>query len=298
MGYIYLLLSAFFWGTSFVAGKYAFEVSGPVNITFFRFFLASLLFIPTFYKNIKILNKSLLKQLLVLSFLMVPATFLLQFTGLKYTTVSSASIILGLEPFIVTVSGFLFWKVRTNIYHLTSSILVFIGVFLTFHSLDKMELIGSFMILLSTLLIGFWMFWSKNLIEQIKPMPYTSFITIFGTLQLLPFVFFFGEEINFESSFIDISWVIYLGIFCTFIPWVCWNKGVNMLSENISGLFLALEPIFGVIFGVILFQEKMNLVQTLGVLLVILTILISSILSHISIKRKAYRFKKGGLDIT
>lgn len=49
---------------------------------------------------------------------------------------------------------------------------------------------------------------------------------------------------------------MYLGIGCSLIAAWCWNKGLESVSASISGIFLVMEPVFGVIMAVILLQES------------------------------------------
>ncbi|EOG1897897.1 EamA family transporter, partial [Acinetobacter baumannii] len=74
------------------------------------------------------------------------------------------------------------------------------------------------------------------------------------------------------SSSISISSILallYLGIGCSYLASKLWNKGLEVSSANNGGLFLALEPIFGVIFAVLLLNENITGVTLVGVIIVL-----------------------------
>ena len=72
----------------------------------------------------------------------------------------------------------------------------------------------------------------------------------------------------------------YLGIFCTLGATFLWNWGLNRVSGGISGLFLALEPLVGVLLAVTLLGEPMTASVALGTALVLGAALAAIWLDH------------------
>lgn len=109
---IYLLLASFLWGTSFIAGKFAYETLDPALVVLFRLIIAGVILFPITLRFIKENSKSDVdwKKIALLGFLTYPATFLLQFIGLQYTSASSAATMIGIEPLMVILIGQLFLK--------------------------------------------------------------------------------------------------------------------------------------------------------------------------------------------
>lgn len=50
---IYLLLASFLWGTSFIAGKFAYETLDPALVVLFRLIIAGGYFIPYYFEIYK-----------------------------------------------------------------------------------------------------------------------------------------------------------------------------------------------------------------------------------------------------
>lgn len=98
------------WGVSFLFGKWALEEMGPAHLTLLRFALASAALLPyALLKGVWPRQRDLALFLLV-GFLSVPATFLVQFWGLSLTSATVAALIVGCGPPMIAFFGRLFLK--------------------------------------------------------------------------------------------------------------------------------------------------------------------------------------------
>ena len=99
---IYLLIAAFLWGTSFIAGKIAYDMLDPSLVVAIRYILASIILLPMTFSFMKKKEESFIKKdfilLVILGILTYPLTSMLQFIGLSFTSASSATTIIGIEP--------------------------------------------------------------------------------------------------------------------------------------------------------------------------------------------------------
>jgi drug/metabolite transporter (DMT)-like permease len=69
--------------------------------------------------------------------------------------------------------------------------------------------------------------------------------------------------------------ILYLGVGCSLVAGWIWNKGLEKVRANTGGIFLALEPIFGVIMAVVLLDESIGVVALAGIILVIVAAMVS-----------------------
>ena len=69
--------------------------------------------------------------------------------------------------------------------------------------------------------------------------------------------------------------VIYLGAISTALAFVMWNKGLQLMNSNLSGLFFLFQPIVGGLLGWVLLGESIGLGFILGTLLIVGGVLIS-----------------------
>lgn len=272
---IYLLLASFLWGTSFIAGKFAYETLDPALVVLFRLIIAGVILFPITLRFIKENSKSDVdwKKIALLGFLTYPATFLLQFIGLQYTSASSAATMIGIEPLMVILIGQLFFKEKASLTIWLLGIIAFIGVFLLVGLSDSEEisLIGCLLVLASTIVVALWLRLSKSVLGNLNPKVYTALSLQLGTLIGLPFMLLLIKDWNINFSYSSIIALLYLGIGCSLFANWAWNKGLSETETNKSGIFLALEPVFGVLFSIILLNDSLSITSWVGVALVILS---------------------------
>ena len=271
----YLLLASFLWGTSFIAGKFAYETLDPALVVLFRLIIAGVILFPITLRFIKENSKSDVdwKKIALLGFLTYPATFLLQFIGLQYTSASSAATMIGIEPLMVILIGQLFFKEKASLTIWLLGIIAFIGVFLLVGLSDSEEisLIGCLLVLASTIVVALWLRLSKSVLGNLNPKVYTALSLQLGTLIGLPFMLLLVKDWNINFSYSSIIALLYLGIGCSLFANWAWNKGLSETETNKSGIFLALEPVFGVLFSIILLNDSLSITSWVGVALVILS---------------------------
>ena len=271
----YLLLASFLWGTSFIAGKFAYETLDPALVVLFRLIIAGVILFPITLRFIKENSKSDVdwKKIALLGFLTYPATFLLQFIGLQYTSASSAATMIGIEPLMVILIGQRFFKEKASLTIWLLGIIAFIGVFLLVGLSDSEEisLIGCLLVLTSTIVVALWLRLSKSVLGNLNPKVYTALSLQLGTLIGLPFMLLLVKDWNINFSYSSIIALLYLGIGCSLFANWAWNKGLSETETNKSGIFLALEPVFGVLFSIILLNDSLSFTSWVGVALVILS---------------------------
>lgn len=272
---IYLLLASFLWGTSFIAGKFTYETLDPALVVLFRLIIAGVILFPITLRFIKENSKSDVdwKKIALLGFLTYPATFLLQFIGLQYTSASSAATMIGIEPLMVILIGQLFFKEKASLTIWLLGTIAFIGVFLLVGLSDNEEisLIGCLLVLASTIVVALWLRLSKSVLGNLNPKVYTALSLQLGTLIGLPFMLLLVKDWNINFSYSSIIALLYLGIGCSLFANWAWNKGLSETETNKSGIFLALEPVFGVLFSIILLNDSLSFTSWVGVALVILS---------------------------
>ena len=272
---IYLLLASFLWGTSFIAGKFAYETLDPALVVLFRLIIAGVILFPITLRFIKENSKSDVdwKKIALLGFLTYPATFLLQFIGLQYTSASSAATMIGIEPLMVILVGQFFFKEQASLTIWLLGTIAFIGVFLLVGLSDSEEisLIGCLLVLASTIVVALWLRLSKSVLGNLNPKVYTALSLQLGTLIGLPLMLLLVKDWNINFSYSSIIALLYLGIGCSLFANWTWNKGLSETETNKSGIFLALEPVFGVLFSIILLNDSLSFTSWVGVALVILS---------------------------
>lgn len=279
-----MILAILLWSSSFVAGKYVLaEGIDPVLMTVIRYLIASLLWFPAFLKIFPSFLKSSAygkKKIILISFLTIPVTILLEFMGLQYTSVSSGVIILGTIPLFINVIGVFFWKEKLVVSNFLASLSGLTGVILTAWSPDDpLNIWGAFLIFAATVVTAFWVRMSRDILRKTKPEEYSALTTVFGTILLFPFLIFSPVLVSPSSAQWtrqSIGALLFLGIGCSFAAPLFWNKGLKNIESNRGALFLLLEPLFGVGLGILLLGETLRFRTLVGGLFILVPLLIKN----------------------
>ena len=281
---IYLLIASFLWGTSFIAGKIAYNMFDPSLVVALRYIFASIILSPvtiSFMRQEKeTINKKDFFMLILLGILTYPLTSMLQFIGLSFTSASSATTIIGIEPIMITMIGFIFFKEKTSPIVFFLGIIAFLGVALTVgvSALENVSFFGCFLVFLSTIVVSFWVQLSKKVLTKINSNYYTALTIQLGTIFTLPIMLFLVKNWKIYYSLKGIIALLYLIVGCSIGAGWFWNKGLERSEASKSGIFLALEPVFGILFAVLILGEKLNFLSIIGIILVILSAAICMIL--------------------
>lgn len=272
---IYLVIASFLWGTSFIAGKIAYNMLDPSLVVAFRYVLASIILLPVTLSFMRQKREDFSRKdffmLVLLGILTYPLTSMLQFLGLSFTSASSATTIIGIEPVMIAIIGFLFFKERTSPIVFFLGIVALFGVALTVgvSALENVSFFGCFLVFLSTIVVSFWVQLSKKILTKMSSNYYTALTIQLGTLFALPIMLFLVRNWEIHYSFEGILALLYLVVGCSIGAGWFWNKGLERSEASKSGLFLALEPVFGIILAVLILGEKLNFLSIIGIILVI-----------------------------
>ena len=281
---IYLLIASFLWGTSFIAGKIAYNMFDPSLVVALRYIFASIILLPVtisfMHQEKETINKKDFFMLILLGILTYPLTSMLQFIGLSFTSASSATTIIGIEPIMITMIGFIFFKEKTSPLVFFLGVVAFFGVALTVgvSALENVSFFGCFLVFLSTIVVSFWVQLSKKVLTKISSNYYTALTIQLGTLFALPIMLFLVKSWEIHYSLKGIIALLYLIVGCSIGAGWFWNKGLERSEASKSGIFLALEPVFGILFAVLILGEKLNFLSIIGIILVILSAAICMIL--------------------
>lgn len=276
----YILIALFLWSSSFVAGKYTYSMLDPVLMVQMRLLIASFIVFPMFVRVWKRVPKTVRPQVWWLGFLNYPAIFLLQFIGLSHTSASSASTMLGLEPFLVVLIGHFFFSDKAKTHHWIFGLVAFLGVVLLIYGGEEtgnISLFGCSLVLLAGIVFAACLRWTQRIIVQLTAQVYTTSSIVLGTITCLPFTLWLTQSWEIHWNWLGLAGLLYIGIGCSWLAYYLWNKGINSVDSNLAGILVSLEPVFAIMLAVLLLGENISPLSWLGILAVVSTTLISSI---------------------
>jgi len=150
------LLVTFLWSTSFIIIKWGLVDIPPITYAGLRYFLAFLIFIPFLFKRkylteIKQLNASQWKKLILLGLVFYTFTQGAQFLGLSLLPSVTVSLLLNFTPIIVAIAGVFLLNEKPSYLQWSGSGLFIIGIVAYFF---PVTLIGNEGLGLLVMLVG------------------------------------------------------------------------------------------------------------------------------------------------
>ncbi|MFA9462835.1 MAG: DMT family transporter [Velocimicrobium sp.] len=280
-----LLGAALIWGSSFVLMKTTVDAMDPCYLLASRFSIGCILLGIIFYKKLRLLTKQYLWQGAVLGFFL--------FSGYCVQTYGLAETTPGKNAFLTTtycvIVPFLYWIVDKNkpdIYNIAAAILCVGGI--GFVSLSGGFLIerGDFL----SICCGFLYAAHLVFISKYNHSKDAILLTIlqFGFAAIYALIAALLFESPPTTFTIDtIKAILYLAIFATAIALCLQNIGQKYTHPAAASIILSLESVFGILFSILLYGEKLTGRLVVGFALIFISVILSE--TKLSFLR---RFKK------
>ena len=276
-GILMILLSAIFFGLMpFFALKIYDEGFDVNNLLLYRFGFA-FIWISLFclYRRIDIrINK---KQFFLILFIAFLGTMLTTYTlFLSYQFISSglASTLHFVYPIITITLASIIYKEKFTLRKMMALLLSIIGIgLLSIGGDTDLNITGVVWALLSGLLYAIYIIGMAH--KELKKLsPFSVAFWIFGITSLLFFskVFFTGQ-INTHFTPSSLFYILNLSVWSTFLAVVLFYRGMKFIGPGKASLLSTLEPLTGVIVGILVFNEKMDIKSSLAILLILVSVL-------------------------
>ena len=269
-----LFLTAVLWGSTFTIGKLASEVFSPSFIIAFRFLIASVALLIVAFPQ----RKQLDKKYLVEGFWMGLSLFLsyiLQVGGLALDTSPGKSAFLCTTYSVMV--PFIYWlvtKERPKMHHILCVFLCLSGVGLLSLSGGWGMSYGDLLTVLSGIPCAINIVISAIVCRNRNVLLLTTIELWVVTLFAWLFVFA-GNSFPAEFPMGAVGGIVYLGLFATALCLYMQSYGLKYAEPAIGGMLLSLESVFGVVFSVIIYHEKITLRMLAGFAVIFMAILLS-----------------------
>ena len=269
---IYLLIATICFSLSFGLIKSQLSTLPSDYVVMLRLLFAILIFIPFFRKFD---FKTHLKAYLIgiIQFGIMYVAFLNAF---KYLQGNEVALLTTTTPIFVAIWATLFGDKFKIVYILCILMSVLGAGVIVWQNLEFSQIVKGVLLMETsncTFALG-QVLWKRFIPEDTKTENLMA-TAYFGAFSLiLPFVIF-NNDLSTQLTHLQILSILYLGIVPTGIGFFLWNKGSKLVKSSTLAIMNNLKIPFGVLFSIIIFQEKINLVNfLLGSFIIIFAILI------------------------
>ncbi|MEF2836569.1 MAG: DMT family transporter [Oscillospiraceae bacterium] len=269
-----LFLTAVLWGSTFTIGKLAAEVFSASFIIALRFLVASLALLAVAYPQ----RKQLDGKYWIHGFWMGVTLFLsyiLQVGGLALDTSPGKSAFLCTTYSVMV--PFLHWfltKEPPKLRHVACVFACLTGVGVLSLTGGWGMSAGDFLTVASGVPCAFNMVISSIVSKDRNVLLLTTIelwvVTIFAWM----FVFV-GNSFPAEFPMGAVGGIVYLGLIATALCMFMQSYGLKYAEPAIGGMIISLESVFGVIFSVIIYHERITLRMLLGFAVIFAAIVLS-----------------------
>ena len=273
-GKLALFLTAMLWGTTFAIGKIATETFSPSFIIALRFTVASTALIIAAVPLYGMLNKQYCIDGIWMGITLF-LSYILQVAGLALDTSPGKSAFLC-TTYCVMVP-FMHWfatKKKPQILHV-------LCVFLCLFGIGTLSLrgglgmsVGDILTVLSGVPCAVNIVISSIVCQNKNPLLLTTIEL--GVVAVLAWIcVLFTNTFPSEFPLNTVGGIVYLGLIATALCLFLQSYGLKYAEASIGGMLLSLESVFGVLFSVIIYHEKITFRMIVGFLLIFVAIMLS-----------------------
>jgi len=273
---VVLVLVMVLWGGSFVASKVGLDSLYPVELATLRFAIATpiLLLITVLLngvKSLRVKGKDL-PVLIVMAMTGVTLQYIVQFIAMTYTSVTNTALLINMGTFFVIIPSVLLLKVKFTADNMLGIIIAFAGAVLVATNGNialSVNLIGDGLILVCAMFWAAYILIGNKLAGKYSVLTQLNYIFIIGFLGLLPFYFLTPHHDI--ASLGAVSWasLLYLAIICSVVAYFFFNDAIIKIGPSQTAIYQYFEPMFAIIFAIVLLHEDFTLYIGIGAVLII-----------------------------
>lgn len=277
--YVKLLLTAVFWGGTFIAARVVAQDVGPFSASFLRFVVASLfliVFTKHFEGKIPLLNPNQIIPVVLLGMTGVFAYNFFFFSGLKVILASRASLIIATNPIFIALCAFVLFDEKLNVKNFFGIFLCATGAIVVISKGHPLMIFQGALGVGEVYILGCVISWvtyslvGKVAMKDMSPMVAVTYSCIIGAIALFFPAYLEGMTSDFVR-YTPVDWIgiCYLGFFGSVLGFTWYYQGIKEIGAGRAGIFINFVPISAVILAFFILKEKLDMSLIVGAIMVI-----------------------------
>lgn len=286
VGFSYAALATIIWSGNFLIARGLHHKTGPLDLAFWRWTVATLVILPFSVKTIFNQRRALKRHiiyLLITSILGISIFNTLIYIAGQTTNTLNLSLISITFPVFTIVLARVFLKEHITVAMTTGIFIIIFGVLLLLSKGDLASLltltftIGDLWMLIASLIFAIYSLLVKHRPEEITPLGFLGSTFILGWIFLAPF-YFFGKNSFPLASFdtITIASFLYIGIFASIVAYFLWNRSVDLLGPSKASMIYYSIPVFSGFLAYLFLDESVTVIHLISGTLIIVGIFVAT----------------------
>ncbi|MCB0747761.1 MAG: EamA family transporter [Ignavibacteriae bacterium] len=226
-------------------------------------------------------RRDLIKWIVPVGLVSTTITFGFMFSSPEFTGAGIASVLGNSQPLTIIILASIFLNEKITLIKMIALILGMVGIILisieAFMGDESYAFIGA--MLATGTSIGAAI--TAVLLKRLKPgsdlISFTGWQLIAGSIPLLAGSFFFESQSTFAWSGVFLGLVIFLGVIGTALTEIIWFWLLQKYDAGKLSLYLFLIPVFGLLIAFFVFGETLQILEIIGIVIVISAIGLSVI---------------------
>ena len=273
------------WGSNFAIVKYSLQEVSPMAFNSLRFMIAIVvMWYLVIHRGRKVqLYKKDLWPLIGLGLL---GNFVYQVAfiiGIEWSYSANAAVLLGSGPMYVALISHFIFKKKVSVGQILGIITGFLGVLILILGKEGFELnglsgLGDLLLFVAALCWALTSVLSISYLNRYTPLDLAVISMTSGGLAIILAGMPWVLEVDF-TSLSGRAWagILYSGALSIALSYIVWNYALSKVGAVRTTAFQNFVPMFGVLFGFIILDERLSLWQYLGAIMVITGVILTRI---------------------
>ena len=280
-----LLLTALFWGATWIAGKVAVQEASPFAVASWRFLLATLVLGAVLLRREGWPRWSL-RQWLLLSAIGLTGIFLYNIFflyGLKQVEAGRGALVVALIPALIALVDWLLFRQAMTPKKGLGIVLALFGCLLVVTHGHPTRLFtgevgaGEWMLQGAVICWVLYTLISRYCGKKFSPLAMTFGGCLTGWVMLTAAALVDGTLFNLSAmTWRGVSGIAFLGVFGTALAFTWYVEAIARIGTTKAAAFINLVPVFAVLLGTLLLDERLGSAVLLGGALVIVGVLMTN----------------------
>ena len=277
----YLLLGAtvLFWALNWIAGRALRDDVPSYSLAFWRWVSATILLLPFSWRHLLRGWPAMRRSWGIMLALGVSGTTfcnLASYTGLKYTTAVSGSILNSFVPVVIIAISWAFLGQRLRAAQWAGVVISLVGVLLIVGRGDPTVILSLAFNVGDLWIFGSMLLWALYTVclrwrpPGLHPLGLLAANAIVGVVLMLPvYLWSLAQGMHITWSAGALAGLAYVGVFPSVVGYIFWNNAVARVGPSTAGMFMHLMPVFATLLAIVLLGERLHLFHVAGMAMIL-----------------------------
>ena len=271
MARFYLLTAVIFWGWTFVATRIVLEYLSPVELLGLRFLIGlPLLVVVVIAKKLRFNFTPRERWAVLIGSAIITVHFLIQITGLQYTTATKTGWIISVTPLVLAFLSWAVLKERIGPKEISGIILATLGILLlvsngSLTEFGWLDSIGDWLVLASAHTWALYTIATRDVSRSQHPLTVTCAVMFPSALVIIGYISFTSDWSKFFTLPVEpLLALLFLALLGLAVAHWFWQEGIAAIGGARAGIFLYLEPIATTVLAVPYLDEPFTPYTAIG----------------------------------